>query len=75
MEASATPSAVGFARVLTDHVVLVFLADVFILESHRGKGLSTWLMEIVMGLPELQSIRRWFLGTRDAHDLSAIWLQ
>ena len=60
---------------LTDHVVLVFLADVFILESHRGKGLSTWLMEIVMDLPELQSIRRWFLGTRDAHDLSAIWLQ
>ena len=60
---------VGFARVLTDHVVLAFLADVFILESHRGKGLSTWLMEIIMGMPELQSIRRWLLGTRDAHDL------
>ncbi len=60
---------VGFARVLTDHVVLAFLADVFVLESHRGKGLGAWLIEVATGLPELQSIRRWLLGTRDAHAL------
>ena len=60
---------VGFARVVTDYVVIAFLADVFILEAHRGKGLGGWLVEVVTTLPELQSIRRWLLGTRDAHDL------
>ncbi len=31
---------VGFARVVTDKATFAFLADVFILEAHRGKGLS-----------------------------------
>jgi GNAT superfamily N-acetyltransferase len=60
---------VGFARVLTDHVVLAFLADVFVVEAHRGQGLGRWLVEVVTTLPELRSIRRWLLGTRDAHGL------
>jgi GNAT superfamily N-acetyltransferase len=60
---------VGFARVVTDHVVLAFLADVFVLEEHRGQGLGAWLVETVTGHPELRAIRRWLLGTRDAHEL------
>lgn len=60
---------VGFARVVTDYVVVAFLADVFVLEPHRGKGLGRWLVEVVTNLPELRPIRRWLLGTRDAHDL------
>jgi GNAT superfamily N-acetyltransferase len=60
---------IGFARVITDYVVLAFLADVFVLEPHRGKGLGTWLVKVVTGLPELSSVRRWLLGTRDAHGL------
>ena len=60
---------IGFARVVTDFVVIAFLADVFVLEAHRGKGLGSWLVEVVTGTPELQSIRRWLLGTRDAHEL------
>jgi GNAT superfamily N-acetyltransferase len=60
---------VGFARVLTDYVVLAFLADVFVLDAHRGKGLGKWLVEVATGLPELQAVRRWLLGTRDAHEL------
>lgn len=60
---------VGFARVLTDYVVLAFLADVFVLEAHRGKGLGGWLVEVVTTLPELSRVRRWLLGTRDAHGL------
>jgi GNAT superfamily N-acetyltransferase len=60
---------VGFARVLTDQVVLAFLADVFVLPAHRGRGLGTWLVQVVTGLPQLASVRRWLLGTRDAHDL------
>jgi GNAT superfamily N-acetyltransferase len=60
---------VGFARVVTDYVVLAFLADVFVLEAHRGKGLGRWLVEVVTSLPELSAVRRWLLGTRDAHEL------
>jgi GNAT superfamily N-acetyltransferase len=42
---------------------------VFVLHEHRGRGLGTWLIECVMSHPELQGLRRWLLGTRDAHDL------
>src|SRR5262245_57650635 len=62
-------SQIGFARVVTDHVVIAFLADVFILEAYRGRGLGGWLVEVITSLPELRSIRRWLLGTRDAHGL------
>jgi GNAT superfamily N-acetyltransferase len=60
---------VGFARVVTDYVVIAFLADVFVLEAHRGKGLGGWLVQTVTNLPELRPMRRWLLGTRDAHEL------
>ena len=62
-------SQIGFARVVTDHVVLAFLADVFVLEEYRGRGLGSWLVEVVTSLPELRRVRRWLLGTRDAHGL------
>src|SRR6266487_1573762 len=57
---------VGFARLITDKATFAWLADVFILPEHRGKGLSKWLMQIIHAHPELQSLRRWLLGTRDA---------
>lgn len=60
---------VGFARVITDKATFAYLADVFIIETHRGKGLSKWLMETIHAHPELQGLRRWMLGTRDAHGL------
>jgi GNAT superfamily N-acetyltransferase len=60
---------VGFARVVTDHVVIAYLADVFVLEPYRGRGLAKWLVETVVGVPELRHMRRWILGTRDAHGL------
>lgn len=59
----------GFARVVSDFATFGYLCDVFILEEHRGKGLSKWLMEKVMQHPELQHLRRFMLGTRDAHEL------
>jgi GNAT superfamily N-acetyltransferase len=55
--------------VVTDHVVVAYLSDVFVVEAHRGRGLGKWLVEVVLGVPELQRIRRWILGTRDAHGL------
>ena len=60
---------VGFARVVTDYATFAWLADVFILEAHRGEGLSKWLIEVVVAHPALQGLRRWMLATRDAHGL------
>lgn len=60
---------VGFARVVTDYATFAYLADVFIIESHRGKGLSKFLMECIVNDSRLQGLRRWVLGTRDAHGL------
>jgi GNAT superfamily N-acetyltransferase len=60
---------VGFARVVTDFVSMAYLADVFILPSHRGRGLSKLLMQTIREHPELQCVRRWLLVTRDAHGL------
>lgn len=62
---------VGFARVVTDQATFAYLADVFVVEAYRGKGLSKWLMEIIHAHPDLQGLRRWLLGTRDAHGLYA----
>lgn len=60
---------IGFARVVTDFATFAWVADVFILEQHRGHGLSKWLMETILAHPELQQFRRWVLATKDAHDL------
>lgn len=60
---------VGFARVISDFARIAYLADVFVMESHRGKGLSKWLLEIIGGHPELQGLSRFLLGTKDAHSL------
>jgi len=60
---------VGFARIITDYATFAYLGDVFILEPFRGRGLSKWLMEVIVGHPELQGLRRWVLLTRDAHGL------
>lgn len=60
---------VGFARVITDSATFAYLADVFVLESHRGRGLAAWLMETILAHPDLQGLRRWMLLTRDAHPL------
>jgi GNAT superfamily N-acetyltransferase len=62
---------VGFARVITDRATFAYLADVFVLEAHRGKGLSKLLMAAVMAHSDLQDLRRWLLATWDAHGLYA----
>lgn len=54
---------------VTDKATFALVADVFVLEPHRGKGLSKWLMRSVMEYPELQDLRRHLLLTSDAHDL------
>jgi GNAT superfamily N-acetyltransferase len=66
---AADGSLVGFARVVTDRAVFAYLADVFVLDAHRGSGLGVWLVEVVLSHPELQGLRRWLLFTADAHGL------
>ena len=60
---------VGFARIVTDHATFGYMADVFILPEHRGKGLSKQLVAFIMAYPPLQGLRRIMLVTRDAHGL------
>jgi len=60
---------VGFARVITDQATYAYLADVYVLEAHRGRGLAKWMMEAIMSHPSLQGLRRFALSTRDAHSL------
>lgn len=62
---------IGFAKVVTDKATFAYLADVFILEQHRGLGLSKWLVQTIKQHPDLQGLRRWMLATADAHGLYA----
>lgn len=60
---------IGFARIVTDKSTFALLADVFILEAHRGKGLSKRLMRSIVEHDDLQGLRRFLLLTSDAHGL------
>jgi GNAT superfamily N-acetyltransferase len=68
---NAIEEQIGFARVVTDCATFGYLADVFIAEPYRGKGLSKWLIQAILAHPELQGFRRWMLATKDAHSLYA----
>jgi GNAT superfamily N-acetyltransferase len=61
----------GFARVVTDFATFAWLADVFVLEEHRGRGLSKKLVAAILAHPGLQGLRRFMLATLDAHGLYA----
>ena len=62
---------VGFARIVTDRTTFAYLCDVYVLESHRGRGLAQELMARIVAHPDLQGLRRMMLATRDAHGLYA----
>jgi GNAT superfamily N-acetyltransferase len=59
----------GWGRVVTDYATYAYLTDVFILPEQRGQGLGKLLVEAMLAHPELQGLRKWMLGTRDAHGL------
>jgi GNAT superfamily N-acetyltransferase len=62
---------IGFARVISDYATFAYIADVFVIEPYRGRGLAKELMATIMSHPDLQGLRRWNLGTRDADALYA----
>ena len=68
-ESGADRRQAGFARAITDYATFAYLADVFVLPEHRGRGLGVWLIECVRAHPALQGLRVWRLATADAHGL------
>ncbi len=60
---------VAFARMITDRATYAYLADVYVLENYRGKGISKLLLKYILEYPEIQGLRRIVLATRDAHGL------
>ena len=66
---TASGAQIGFTRVVTDYATFAYLCDVYVLEEHRGRGLSKWMMREVMAHPALAGARRAMLATRDAHGL------
>jgi GNAT superfamily N-acetyltransferase len=59
----------GFARAVTDSATFAWIADVFVLEPHRGRGLGVWMIERLLAHPQLRGLRAVTLATRDAHGL------
>ena len=64
-----TDTQVGFGRVVTDYATFGYVADVFVLPEHRGKGVGRLLIDAMLKHPELAGFRRWLLATKDAHGL------
>ncbi|GAB5534769.1 MAG: GNAT family N-acetyltransferase [Rubricoccaceae bacterium] len=58
---------IGYARLVTDKATFAYLADVFVLDAYKGRGLGTWFMQQILNHPDLQDLRRWLLTTQDAH--------
>ena len=65
----AKGAQVGVARFISDFATFAYVCDVYVLEEHRGRGLSKAMMAMASSHPKLQGLRRWTLVTADAHDL------
>jgi GNAT superfamily N-acetyltransferase len=60
---------VGVARVVTDQATFAWLCDVYVAEAVRGQGIARAMVQTLIDDPRLQTLRRWCLGTRDAHEV------
>jgi GNAT superfamily N-acetyltransferase len=61
-------SQIGFSRTHSDGHTMSYLADVYVLEEHRGRGLGVELVRFSVDEGPLAKTR-WYLHTADAHDL------
>lgn len=64
---------IAFARVITDRSVFAYLADVFVVPDHRGRGVSKLLLDAILADPEVKEVRLFRLATKDAHGLYAMY--
>jgi GNAT superfamily N-acetyltransferase len=60
---------VGLSRFISDYATFCYVGDVYVLEEHRGQGLSKAMLAMAVDHPLLQGLRRWSLVTADAHEL------
>ncbi|HET9988299.1 MAG TPA: GNAT family N-acetyltransferase, partial [Kofleriaceae bacterium] len=60
---------VGIARAATDRATFAWLCDVVVAEPVRGRSIARTLVRALLDHPELATVRRWMLGTRDAHEV------
>ncbi len=65
----ASGAQVGLARFISDYATFCYVCDVYVLEEHRGRGLSKAMLAIAANHPKLQGLRRWMLVTKDAQGL------
>jgi GNAT superfamily N-acetyltransferase len=64
-----TGEQIGVARVITDYATFAYLCDVFVKEKHRGRGVARQMLAELMNSPQLKTLKKWCLATRDAHEL------
>ncbi|MBS1783345.1 MAG: GNAT family N-acetyltransferase [Bacteroidetes bacterium] len=60
---------IAFARLVTDYATFGYLADVYVLESHQGKGIGKMMLSQMLNQLWVKGLRRIMLATLDAHDL------
>src|SRR5690348_2590424 len=65
----ASGNQLAFARAVTDLATYAYLTDVIVAEHARGRGLGSWMMEVLLTHPDLQGLRRIALWTRSAKRL------
>jgi ribosomal protein S18 acetylase RimI-like enzyme len=59
---------IGFCRAATDGVSFVYLADVYVLEEYRGRGLGEQMVREMVEGGDLGHLK-WLLHTSDMHPL------
>ena len=60
---------VGFVRVVSDRHTMAYVADVYVLLEHRGRGLGTEMFGFAVLDGPFADVHKWGLHTRDAHEL------
>lgn len=57
---------VGFARLVTDKATFAWLCDVVVDDAYQGRGVAKRMLATLDRMPELATLRRWVLATKDA---------
>lgn len=64
-----TDRQLAFARAVTDLATYAYLTDVIVADDARGRGIGSWMVDLLLRHPDLQGLRRIALLTRDARAL------